>query len=304
MDRTRTLPIFLLVTVLFGTSFPAVEVGLQYLPPLLLGAARYYLSGLLLVGYAVATGRWRPRSRGDWIAVVAGGTLFIGGTGFTFLGQQTVTSGVAAIIVSLTPVLTVLFGWVLLPGERLSRRGTLGVAVGFVGVALVLCPDPANIFDAVLGGKGLVLLATVSVTLGTVLVRRARSGLPVPALTGWAMLLGATLQLLAGLARGETVAPDTLVMPGAFATVAYLGVAAGAVAFGLYFWLLDRVGPLEANLVTYLTPPVTLVVGWFALSEPVDALSVAGFAVIAVGFALLKERELAARLARYRGSTR
>ncbi|MFC7131669.1 MULTISPECIES: DMT family transporter [Salinibaculum] len=304
MTRVRTVAVFSLVTLLFGTSFPAIEVGLRYFPPLLLGASRYYLSGVLLLGYAVATSSyWRPVTRRDWAAVAAGGVLFIGGTGFTFVGQQFVTSAVAAILVSLTPVLTVLFGWVLLPDERLSRRGQLGVAVGFAGVALVLRPDPSNLLDATVVGKALVLLATVLVTLGTVLVRRARAALPVPALTGWAMLVGATVQLGVGVATGETVSLSGDPGP-ALATVAYLGVVAGAVAFGLYFWLLEQVGALEANLVTYLTPPVTLAIGSLVLNEPVDPLAVVGFLVIAAGFGLLKERELAAQLARYRGPTR
>ena len=304
MSRNRTAVGFLLVTVLFGTSFPAIEVGLRYFPPLVLGALRYFLSGAVLLGFAVATSSsWLPASRRDWAAVGAGGVLFIGGTGFTFIGQQYVTSGVAAILVSLTPVLTVLFGWVLLPEERLSRRGGLGVGVGFLGVALVLRPSPASLFDAAVFGKALVLLATVLVTLGTVLVRRARATLPIPALTGWAMLVGATAQLVAGLARGEPLALPADVTA-ALATVAYLGILVGAVAFGLYFWLLERVGALEANLVTYLTPPVTLVVGRVFLAERVDLLALVGFLVIAAGFALLKERELAAQLARYRGPGR
>lgn len=304
MARNRTLLTFAAVTLLFGTAFPAIKAGLDFFPPLFFAAARYAISGLVLLSYAAArTDYWRPRSRRDLVGVAAGGGLFIGGTGFTFVGQQFITSGVAAILVSLTPILTVLFGWVLLPDERLSRRGMAGVAVGFVGVALVIRPDPANLLDPSLVGKALVVTATVLVTLGTVLVRRARASLPTPALTGWSMLVGAAIQVLFGAATGESLSA-VRATPLALATVLYLGVLAGALAFGLFFWLLDRVGALEANLVTYLTPVVTLVVGWLALGERVPPVSLLGFLVIAVGFALLKERELAARLARYRGAGR
>jgi drug/metabolite transporter (DMT)-like permease len=300
VTRNRTVGVFLLVTVLFGAAFPAIKTGLDFFPPLVLAAVRYSVSAVLLLGYAVArTGYWRPRSRRDLLAVLAGGTLFIAGTGFTFLGQQFIASGVAAIIVSLGPVLTVLFGYVLLPTERLSTRGTVGITVGFLGVAVVVRPTPATLFDATVVGKLLVALATGLVALGTVLVRRADPGLPVPALTGWAMAVGASVLVVASTLAGESPGAVRLT-PTAVGVALYLGVFAGALAFGLFFWLLDRLGPLEANLVTYLTPVVALVVGRVVLSEPFQPLALAGFAVIVVGFALLKERELAAELAKYR----
>lgn len=304
MTRRRTLGTFLLVTLLFGTAFPAIKAGLAVLPPLLFAAARYFLSAVLLLTYArVTIDYWRPRSRRDWLAVVAGGALFVGGTGFTFIGQQFTTSGVAAIIVSLSPVLTVLFGWVLLPRERLSLRGILGVVVGFGGVALVVRPAPATLLDPQVVGKLLIVFATTLVTLGTVLVRRIHADLPIPALTGWSMVLGASIQLTFSVVTGEAIAA-VRVTAVAVAAVVYLGVFAGALAFGMYFALLDRIGPLKANLVTYLNPVVALVAGRLLLGERVQAVSLVGLAVIAVGFVLLEERELATELARYRGAAR
>lgn len=300
----RTLGAFVLVTVLFGTSFPAIKFGIERLPPLVLAAARYTLSGALLLGYCAASGLdWRPRTRADGLAIAAGGVLFIGGTGLTFVGQQYTTSGVAAIIVSLTPVLTVLFAWVLVPAEAPTRRGLAGVVLGFVGVALVVQPTPEGPLDAALLGKVAILVATVLVTLGTVLIQRIGHEMGVLPFTGWCMLVGAGVQVSGALAAGESATAVDATLP-TLAVVAYLGVVAGAVAFGLYFWLLDRVGVFETNLVTYLSPPVSLVTGWALLAEPIQPLALAGFAVIAAGFLVLKQREIAAELARYRGPGR
>ncbi|WP_227374319.1 DMT family transporter [Haladaptatus halobius] len=302
--RVPTFALFLLVTVLFGTAFPAIEVGLAFLPPLLFAAARYYLSATVLLAYAVlATDRWRPRTQGDRTAVAAGGVLFIGGTGFTFLGQQFTTGGVASIIVSLSPILTALLGWGLLPDERLSARGFLGVVVGFIGVAIIVDPTPTNLLDQTSVGRLLILIATAVVTLGTVLVRRSHPTLAVPALTGWSMLVGASIQLVIGVALGESPAAVEF-EPAAAATVIYLGVFAGAVAFLGYFTLLDRSGALEANLVTYVNPVVALVIGHVLLREPVSVTALVGFLVILVGFALLKNKELVATLSEYRGPGR
>lgn len=303
-QRGRTVGLFLGIVVLFGGAFPAIKVGIEFVPPLLLAALRYYLSAVLLLGYAAATSeRWRPRDASDWTAVIAGGVLFIGGTGLTFVGIEFTTSGVAAIIFSLIPVLTVIVGWFLLPAERLSPSGAVGVFVGFVGIALVVRPHPAAPTDATVFGNVLVLLAAVSVTFGTVLVRRARASMSVVAMTGWAMLLGATVQLAFSVALGEPLAAVRLTGT-ALLALAYLSVLAGGIGFVIYFELLESVGALEVNLVTYLNPIVALLAGWAFLDEPLAATALVGLFVVFVGFALIKNKELAAELARYRGAAR
>lgn len=82
MDRGRTLGAFLAIVVLFGGAFPAIKVGLEFVPPLLLAAARYAVSSLLLLGYAAATtDYWRPRTANDRVAVVAGASCSSAGRG-------------------------------------------------------------------------------------------------------------------------------------------------------------------------------------------------------------------------------
>ncbi|AGN01376.1 dmt(drug/metabolite transporter) superfamily permease [Salinarchaeum sp. Harcht-Bsk1] len=301
MSRVRTLLLFALVTLIFGTAFPAVKAGLAYFPPLLFASIRNYVAGLLLLAYVGATATYRvPVSRADWTAVIAGGAFLIGGVGFGFVGQQYITSGVAAVIFSLSPIVIAVLAWVLLPAERLTGRDYVGVVLGFLGVAIVVRPDPAALLDPELVGKLLVFTGVVVIALGTVLVRRSEPALPVPALTGWAMLLGATLQFCAALAVGESIAAID-VTPAALLTIGYLGLFVGAIGFVSYLTLMGTVGALNANLTTYLTPVVALVVGWAALGEDVAVLTLLGFGVIAAGFAVLQRRELYAELASYRG---
>ncbi|WP_435177920.1 DMT family transporter [Halorussus sp. AFM4] len=311
MSRTRDLSAFLVMALLFGGAFPAIEVGLRYLPPLALAAVRYAVSAAILLTYAGATtDYWRPRTRADRTAVLAGGVFFIGGSGLTFVGQQYTTAGVAAVVFSAIPILTVLVAHVLLPGERVSRRGVVGLLLGFVGVAIVVRPESGAVAPGpgLGGGAGplgelLVFAAALSVTVGTVLVRRSGPSMPTVALTGWAMALGAGMQVGLSAAVGESVESVRLA-PAAVLAVGYLAVLASGVGFVVYFDLLSRFGPLEVNLVSYLVPVVSVVVGWGLLDEPVSASTLVGFGVVAAGFLLLKEKELAAELARYRGAAR
>lgn len=282
--------------VAFGSAFPAIKAGLATAPPLLFAALRFYLSALLLLAFSAAVLRtWRPESRADWLAVAAGGVFTIGGAGFLYVGQQYTTSGVSAIVYSLGPVLTVLFGWVLLPTERVSRRALLGVLIGLVGVALVVDPSPDSLLAPDMLGKAMVLVAIVSVTVGSLLVRRTGTHMPAIALTAWALGIGAVLLHAGSLALGESQAVPT--SPAFLAIVVYLGVVPSGFGFALYFSLLERAGPLQANLVVYVVPVVAVVVGWAWLGETLSAVTLVGFAVILAGFAVVKADAFAAALA-------
>jgi drug/metabolite transporter (DMT)-like permease len=292
--------LFLLVTLVFGTGFPAVKTGLSFIPPLFFAAARSYLSAVLLLAYVGVTMEyWRPRSRQDWIAVLAGGLFLIGGTGLGFVGQQFITAGVAAIIFSLSPIVTGVLAWALLPEERLEGRDYLGVLLGFVGIAVVIRPDPATLLDPEVVGKLLFFAGVTVVALGTVLVRRSRPTIPVPALTAWAMVIGGTVHVVVATAVGESVA-SIQPTPLAVTTVVYLGLVVGAVGLVTYLELMGEVGALKASLTTYLTPVVAIGIGWLLLDERIQPVALVGFGIIVAGFALLESREITAELAKYR----
>lgn len=292
MSRRRAIALFLFMGIAFGTAFPAIKAGLADAPPLLFAALRFYLSALLLAVYSVVVVReWRPRTRGDWLAVLAGGVFSIAGAGFLYLGQQYTTSGVAAIIYSLGPVLTVVFAWVLLPSERASRRAVLGVLVGLLGVALVVRPAPDALFAPDIRGKALVLMAISSITVGSVLIRRSGTHMPAVTLTAWTLGIGAVLLHVGSLALGESQGVSTA--PAFLAILVYLGVVPSGFGFALYFSLLERAGALQANLVVYVVPIVAVLVGWLWLGETLSALTLLGFLVVFVGFLVLKSAEVA-----------
>lgn len=289
MSRLRALAPFALLAVLWGFSFPAISVGLRELPPLLFAAFRYDVAAVLLLVTAAATTAWRPTSRGDWEAVLGGGCFLVAGNGFLFVGQQTVPSGVAAIIQGLVPIATALWAMAVL-GDRVSRVGWLGVLVGFLGVGLVVRPTPANLLAGDLTGRLLVVLQVASVSLGGVLVERADSSLDAVPRAGWSMFVGALVLHAGSLAAGEPIPGDyQLLTVGA---VLYLGVFATAIAFGLFFELLDRYGAFETSLVGYVVPIVATLVGVTFLQESITALSLVGFVVVFVGFGLLKRASL------------
>lgn len=294
MSRRSAVLLFAGLAMMWGLSFPAITVGLRDLPPVLFAAFRYGTGSVLLLAYvAVTTGSGDrvPTERRDVLAVVAGGVFLFAGNAFLFLGQQTVPSGVAAILQGLVPIVTTLWALALLD-EHVTPVGAAGILLGFVGVALIVRPEPGNLLSTDLFGKLLILGQVLSVSLGGVLVERFGPSIPRSTLTGWGLGLGGVLLLAASLLGGESFAAAAFTRSAVVAIV-YLGVFSTALAFVVYFTILEEYGALETSLVAYLVPVVATIAGIVILDESITLATIGGFVVVFLGFALLKRRQLA-----------
>ncbi|MDL5361842.1 DMT family transporter [Halalkalicoccus sp. NIPERK01] len=290
ISKFKNIGLFALLAVVWGMSYPAINVGLESLPPVLFAAVRYDIAALLLFGYvAVTRTAWRPTTYDDWTLILVGGVLLVGAHfALLFSGQQYVTGGVASIVLSLTPVMTPVFAIALLPDERLGVMGVLGLAFGLLGVGIIAQPGPEALAGGQLYGVALLVASAMSFALGAVLTVRMRTTLPMLPLQAWMMTVGALfLHLTSAVHPGETLA-DAAWTPEALAAVAFLAVFASAVGYLAYFDLQERVGPIETSLVNYATPVVATTSGWALLGEPVTDATILGFATIAFGFWLCK----------------
>ncbi|MFT4945729.1 MAG: putative blue pigment (indigoidine) exporter [Halovenus sp.] len=302
MGAYRDGGLFVMLSVLWGASFVAIKAGLEHIPPVLFASLRYDIAGVLLLVYAaLATDRWLPRSRADWVEVVVGSVLLIAAyNALLFVGEQGVTSGVAAILVATSPILTTGFSRLLLPDNRLTPLGLVGLACGFTGVVLVAIPDPSAVTVEALIAPGLVFLAAVSVALGSVLIERTEGDIGTEGAVAWSFTFGAVLMHVTSVFLPTESIGDLSVTVEAAVALGYLAVFASVVGYVIYFRLLDRLGAVDINLVSYVAPVVAAVVGWLVLGETLDPLTVVGFGVIALGFVLLKRRALAERSRRLR----
>ena len=299
MSRYRTLALFVLLAAVWGSAFMAIKAGLAYFPPVLFAAVRYDIAGVLMLGYA-----WRvvddplPRTRQEFTLVTVGAVLLIAAYhAFLFVGEAdpAVTSGSAAVIVSLSPVLTTGFARLFLPEERLELWGLVGLLFGLAGAVVLANPDPSNLFAGGTVAKLLVFAAAASFALGSVLTRWLDADMAIESMEAWSMLGGAALMHLLSAALGESVA-DVALTPVALASLAYLAIPASAGGYLIYFDLLERLGPIEINMVSYVTPVFAALSGWLFLQEGITATTAGGFLLIVVGFGLLKRRAIAEEL--------
>lgn len=300
--RYRNFVAFVALAGLWGTAFMAIKAGLSYFPPVLFAAFRFDLAAVIMLGYAaVTTDRLRPQGTREWLLVAVGGVFIIAGYhALLFIGEQNTTSAVAAVIVSLSPVLTPAFARAFLPNERLSAVGVVGILLGLVGVAVLTRPTPESLLGGDLVPKAFVFAAAVSFALGSVLTNRITASLPAPTMEAWSMVLGAVVLHAASALSAEPLAGVEIAVPG-IAALVYLSVASSAIGFLIYFDLLSRLGPVEINLVSYVAPVFAAISGALFLGEVIDAVTVVGFVIIFAGFVLLKRRAIADELPRLRG---
>ena len=273
------------VYVVWGSTYLGIAVAIETLPPLLMGGVRFLLAGAALYVFAIARGDTdgdRPGRRAWLAALASGGLLFAVGNGCVILGERTVPSGIAALLIASTPLWIALLDRLAF-GARLGPRALVGLALGFGGVALLAQPSGAGLDPA---GVAFLLVAAVGWAAGS-LVTRA-SPLPRRPLVAAAMqmLAGGALMTVAGLARGEAGDIGAVSTRSAVA-FAYLVLLGSVVAFTAYSWLLRAARTSLVATYAYVNPVVAVALGWLVLGEPVTALTVVSGAVIVAAVALI-----------------
>ena len=276
------------VYVVWGSTYLAIRVAVDTLPPFSSAAARFLTAGALLAAVTAARGDWRdgPIGLPQWrAAAIVGAALLLGGNGAVVWAERRIPSGVAALLVAMLPLWVALLERLLFR-RRLARRAGAGLALGFAGVALLLGRPEAGGVDPL--GALACLGASASWASGSLYARTA----PLPrrplVATSMEMLAGGTLLGIAGAIAGEL----TGLRPDAFSTasllaLAYLVVFGSLVAFSCFVWLLHHAPlPLVATYA-YVNPVVAVLLGWAILGESLTPRLLVAGAVVVAGVALI-----------------
>lgn len=291
----RGAPIWLGMLVLYfvwGSTYLGIAIAVDSIPPFLMAAVRFLAAGLVLLAWSIAReGRAFvvPNLREWRDSAIVGALLLGGGMGLVALGEQTVPSGTAALLIAMMPVWVAVLGGIFL-GERLPRLAVLGIAVGFTGVAILVGPSALGGAGA-LDPLGLVacLLSPIAWATGSLFASH-RAALPKRPLvaTGLQMLLGGVVLATAAIATGEVASFDLgTVTRDSVLALLYLTVIGSLLAFTTFGWLL-RVAPLPlVTTYAYVNPVVAVILGAIVLSEPIEPRTVIAGGVIIFAVALI-----------------
>jgi drug/metabolite transporter (DMT)-like permease len=281
----------LVLYLVWGSTYLGIRIAVETIPPFLMAGLRFLLAGLVLLGWSVLrqarTFAWPTRR--EWRDTFIVGTLLLGaGMGLVAWGEQTVPSGIAALMIAVMPVWVAVLGRVFF-AERLPRAAVVGVAIGLAGVAILVSPsgNPSERLD--LAGIGALVLSPICWSGGS-LFSAHRAKLPARPLvaTGGQMLAGATVLLAAAVVTGEPARLHVDAISGAsIGAFAYLTVVGSLVAFTTYVLML-RVAPLPLIATyAYVNPIVAVFLGWVVLSEPLTPRTIVAGGVIVFAVALI-----------------
>lgn len=276
--KWKAVVAFAIIYLVWGSTFLAIRIGVQQVPPFLLAAMRFVAAGFILYVWAMARSERSPRVR-EWLSVVLVALfMFVLDYGLLFWSEQRVPSGVAAVMLATIPVFMTVSEITLLGSRKFTVRLAVALCIGLCGV-VVLVSRSLNLGGAPIdrGGAVALLVGAVTWSFASVLTRK----LPLPSSkvmsSGAQMLAGGVLLTVVSAALGEFRGfHPRMVSREAWLALIYLIVAGSVVAFPAYVWLLHHESPTKVGTYAYVNPVVAVLLGYWFGGEALGARTMLG----------------------------
>ena len=277
----------LAICFFWGTTYLAIRMSIEAIPPVVLVSGRFITSGALMLAVALAFRVRLPRGRELW-ATALNGVLILGiGNTCLSIAELWIPSGMAALIITISPFWMVGLDAVMPGGSRLRLPAVAGILVGGAGAALLVAPQAMNLQagDRLWPAILLLQLANFAWCYGSLRqLRLTRKASPI--------VNGAVQQLAAGLACLPFAVfhsgPPVVWQPRAFAAALYLVIFGSIVGYSAYVYAMDHLPVALVSLYTYVNPIVAVFLGWLFYREPFGRMELAGMAIIFAGVAIVK----------------
>ena len=277
------------VCVIWGTTYLFIRISLETIPPMLMGGLRWLIAGGLLAAFMLARGEGLPGRSGWKNAVILGFLMLVLGNGGVVLAEQTVPSGLTAVVVASAPFWMAGVEAFRKDGERMTRRTAAGFVLGFVGIVVLIWPE---LWQGGAGGSGFVLgviflqIACLGWSIGSSYSKRHGRNDNVISASAAQMLAGGVMMLALGTVRGEWAAfgfsTRTAVALGYLATVGAIG------GFVAYTYALRHLPVSIVSLYAYVNPVIAVALGVAVLGEPFTSRMALAAALVFAGVATVR----------------
>jgi drug/metabolite transporter (DMT)-like permease len=288
-SRFALLFSFGLVYLVWGSTYLAIDIAVERIPPALMCAVRFSTAGVLMLAYCVLRGYNVRRPPRQYLNLAMVGILLLMGGNLTLCySERYIPSGVAALLVASIPLWFLLLDSVLIGHHRLSARGQAGLALGFSGTCVLLLPKLLS--TAGVGNKELLwslalLGGSLSWAFGSVLSKKWQSGQSTTAAAAWQMVFaGVGSFVFAGL--HHDFAHVTWTGHG-IAALAYLIVCGSWIGYTAYIYILGHAPTAKVSTYAYVNPVVAVFLGWLILHERVDGYILSGSVIIIAAVVLV-----------------
>ncbi len=288
--RGLLIAAFIALYTVWGSTYLAIRVAVESLPPFLMAGARFVIAGALLYVFMRLRGDARPSLLHWKNSAISGTLLLLGGNGLVVWAEQYVTSGLAALIIAIVPLWIALLDWARPQGERPSAKNMLGIAIGFAGVILLVMGQGKDVHGAGIHVGGVIALVFACILWAGGSLFMKHNARPTSPLLGVAMqmLCGGATQLLVGLLLGEMAQTDfSTFTDRSLIAFVYLVVVGSWIGFSAYIWLLQVCNPSLVATYAYVNPIVAVFLGWWLLDEHLTGQTIVAAAVIVVGVCVI-----------------
>lgn len=297
-SRWKIILAFGLVYVFWGSTYLGIGIAVEQIPPAFMCAARFLIAGIVMLAYCAATGRQiRFTARQLFHFAVVGILLLMGGNLTLSYAEKIVPTGLAALLVAVSPLWFLVIDSLLLGDHHISRRGKFGLVIGILGVIVLIWPDLMH--PTALGRREFwwsIALQGGSFTwaLGSVLSKKWKTGSVDPfSSIAWQVFFAG----LANLAFALVVERNSHIVWTArgIGAILYLVVCGSWIGYTAYIWLLQHVPTSKVSTYAYVNPVVAVFLGWLVLHERIDRYILMGSAVIVASVIMVTTAKVHAR---------
>jgi drug/metabolite transporter (DMT)-like permease len=282
--RIHTVIAFGLVYVLWGSTYLGIRIAIEHFTPLMMGALRFTTAGLLMLGFRRLGGHRIRVQRRDLLRLAVIGILLLITSNVVLGWAETyIPTGLAALLLSVIPLWFLILERLSHSTDHLSPRGIAGIALGIVGVAILLWPDitgHAGFGARQLFGSILVLCSGISWASGSILAKRWHMPIDPFTAAGWQMFFGGAISGLLALGLGDLHRVAWTGSARSMWAIVYLIFAGSLVGFTAYVWLLNNIPIAKVATYAYVNPVIALILGGLFYGEKMDGYMLAGSVVV------------------------
>jgi drug/metabolite transporter (DMT)-like permease len=286
--KVRMILAFFCIYFLWGTTFLAIRIAVEELPPLFAAGARFLIAGVVLLGFTLMKGETRPSARQWRNLLVLCLLMFVAEYGPLFWAEKYVPSGIVSVLAATIPIITLVLEMLVLRKQTWNFRLAGATVLGFAGVGVLLLPGGQQRFPLV--PCLAILCGCTTWSLGSVLSRSMDLPKARTVTSGATMMLGGAILLLLSAGFGELHSVPHVSLRAAMALL-YLIVFGSLLAFTAFVWLLAHMPATRVASHAYVNPIVAVALGYFLAAEPVTMRTLGGTALVLISvFMILRKR--------------
>jgi drug/metabolite transporter (DMT)-like permease len=303
--RGKVIAAFIAVYLIWGSTYLGIRFAIETIPPFLLSAVRFSLAGLILLTVAKVRGAPNATPPQFRTAAIVGSLLMLGNA-LVGVAEERIPSGVAALLVAMSPLFMVLLEWIRPGGKKPTLLVVIGLLVGLGGVGALVGPGSFGGGGRIdLLGAGTILFGCLAWSSGSIYSRHAPRPSSALMMTAIQMLVGGVFVGLIGAVRGELATFHlAAVSLRSILAWAYLLIFGSLIAFTAYVYILRVSTPARVATYAYVNPVVAVILGWLIADEGISARMVVSAAIIIAGVALITVAESRSSPARPESSPR